>query len=270
MVAESTREDHARCSRGGTLGLTLGCWPRRHATHENGLTTMTENDTAEGKLPNHSGRWYQGPYLLLTLALVLTVILHPIMETLFGGNMMNVLLTLLLLAGLRAISGHRWLFRIMGAMVLPVLAANWLVDYLQSAPIIDWSASIITQLFLLVVMGTVFWDVIKTRKVTADVIFGSVAVYLIFGVVMAMIYQLINTIDPGTVIASVTADDTARTAAFDQFLYFSFITLTSVGFGDLSPLGQYARSLAVFEGVVGQLYLAILVARLVGAHLAQE
>ena len=228
------------------------------------------NDHADSKLPKHDGGWHEGPYLLLTLALVLTVILHPIMETLFGANMMNVLLTLLLLAGLRAISGHRWLFRIMGAVVLPVLAANWVVDNLQSAPVVEWLTSIVTQLFLLVVMGTVFWDVIKARKVTADVIFGSVAVYLLVGVVMAMVYQLINTIDPGTVIASVTADVTTRTAAFDQFLYFSFITLTSVGFGDLSPLGQYARSFAVFEGVVGQLYLAILVARLVGAHLAQE
>jgi hypothetical protein len=153
---------------------------------------------------------------------------------------------------------------------LPVLVFNWAIDNVESHPLVDWLTSVATQLFIAAVMATVFRDVIRTRKVTVDVIFGSVAVYLLLGVVMAMAYQLANTMDPGSVIASVTADATRPGANFNQFLYFSFITLTSVGFGDISPLGPIARSLAMFEGIVGQLYLAILVARLVGIHVAQD
>ena len=214
--------------------------------------------------------WYHGPYLLLTIALFLTVILYPLFERFLGPHVQNALFTLLLLSGLRAISAHRWLFRILGAIVLPVLVLNWITDNVASHEILDWLTAVVTQLFMAMVMVAVFWDVIRSRRVTVDVIFGSVAVYLLFGVVMAMALQLANAIDPGSVIAAVTAENTQQGRHFDEFLYFSFITLTSVGFGDLAPLGPIARSLAVFEGVVGQLYMAILIARIVGIHVAQE
>ena len=217
-----------------------------------------------------SGRWWHGPYLWLTVALFLTAILNPVFEKALGDNVQNTLVTILMFAALRAIHGHRWLFRVLAVVVVPVLALNWTVDNVSSYQLLDWLTSMVTQLFFAVVMVTIFGDVLRARHVTPDVIFGSVAVYLLFGVVMAMVFQLLNTMDPGSVIASVSAESTARSGNLDQFLYFSFITLTSVGFGDLSPLSQSARSIAVFEGVVGQLYLAILVARLVGIHVAQD
>ena len=85
-------------------------------------------------------------------------------------------------------------------------------------------------------------------------------------------FQFVNNVTPGSVVASMgeAASLTERYDQFSEFLYFSFITLTSVGYGDLTPIGAPARSLAMLEGVVGQLYLAILIARLVGIHIAQE
>ena len=119
-------------------------------------------------------------------------------------------------------------------------------------------------------IGVSLKRIITAKEVVLDVVFGSVAVYLLFGIVMAMGFQLVDTLNPGTVIESVTAEVTGRGGDFTEFLYFSFVTLTSVGYGDLSPLEDTARSLAMFEGVMGQLYMAILVARLVGIHIAQE
>ena len=113
---------------------------------------------------------------------------------------------------------------------------------------------------------------IRSKRVSADTIFGAVAVYLLFGVIVAMLFYFLNNIAPGSVIASV-GEATNLVERYDQFsdiLYFSFVTLTSVGYGDLTPIGPAARGLAMFEGVVGQLYLAVLIARLVGIHVAQE
>ena len=107
---------------------------------------------------------------------------------------------------------------------------------------------------------------------TADTIFGAVAVYLLYGVAMALMFQFVNNVAPGSVISSVgeAYSLTERHDQFSEFLYFSFVTLTSVGYGDLTPISAPARSLAMLEGVIGQLYLAILIARLVGIHVAQE
>lgn len=226
--------------------------------------------TTETTIPGISDApWFRGRFLLLTLALLLTLMLHPVIEGLVGADVQNVLLTLLLVAGLRAIALHPWLFRILAALVLPVIALIWISDRVDSA-LLTWLSSAVTQLLLIAVMVQVFIDVLRSRRVTVDLIFGSVAVYLLFGVVMAIAYQFGNSLSPGSIIESVPAESTLGGPQFKEFLYFSFVTLTSVGYGDLTPINQFARSLAMFEGVVGQLYLAILVARLVGIHIAQD
>jgi hypothetical protein len=213
--------------------------------------------------------WFRGRFLFLTLALLLTILLNPVIEYLVGTDVQNVLLTLLLVAGLRAIALHPWLFRLLTALVLPVIALIWISDRYDST-LLTWLSSAVTQLLLAVVLVQVFIDVLRSRHVTVDVIFGSVAVYLLFGVVMAIAYQFGNSISPGSIIESVPAESTMGGPQFKEFVYFSFVTLTSVGYGDLTPISQFARSLAMFEGVVGQLYLTILVARLVGIHIAQD
>ena len=226
--------------------------------------------TAKTKLTTASEPpWYGGRYLLLTLALLPTVILVPIFELLFSDDVQSVLVTLLLLASLRAVAPHPWLLRGLSAIVLPVVALMWFSDR-NDVEIATRISFVLTEIFLVIVMVTVFADVVSARRVTLDVIFGSVAVYLLFGVVMAMAYQFANSIAPGSVIESISAGEILAGAQFKEFVYFSFVTLTSVGYGDLSPISQIARSIAMFEGVVGQLYLAILVARLVGIHTAQD
>ena len=77
---------------------------------------------------------------------------------------------------------------------------------------------------------------------------------------------------PGTVIPSIGEIMTAQERAelFPEFTYFSFITLTSVGYGDLAPISAQARALAMVEGMFGQLYTAILIAKLVGVQVTQE
>jgi hypothetical protein len=216
--------------------------------------------------------WYLGPYFILTLALLLTAIVYPVGAEIFGSGLLPIVNTALLMASVYAVVNHRWLFRLLLILVVPILLSNWFVDPYDDNEMLDLITTLSNNALLFSVLVAVFADVIRSKRVTADTIFGAIAVYLLFGVIVAMMFQFLNNIDPGSVVASV-GEATTIVERYDQFgeiLYFSFVTMTSVGYGDLTPIGPAARSLAMFEGVVGQLYLAVLIARLVGIHVAQE
>ena len=216
--------------------------------------------------------WYLGPYFILTLALLLSAILYPVGAEIWGSGLLRVAITATLMASVYAVVNRRWLFRVLLVLVIPILISHWLVDPYKDHEILDLITTLSMDAFLIAVLIAVFADVIGSKHVTADTIFGAVAVYLLFGFVMALLFQVLNNLNPGSVIASVgeASNVIERYDQFGDILYFSFVTLTSVGYGDLTPISAPARSLAMFEGVVGQLYLAILIARLVGIHIAQE
>ena len=216
--------------------------------------------------------WYLGPYFILTLALMLSAIVYPAAAEVVGSGLLPIVNTTLLMASVYAVVNHKWLFRLLLILVVPILVSIWFVDPYDDSELLDLVTTLSTNAFLFSVLVAVFADVIRSKRVTADTIFGAIAVYLLFGVIVAMMFQFLNNISPGSVVASVGEAKTIveRYDQFGEILYFSFVTLTSVGYGDLTPIGPAARSLAMFEGVVGQLYLAVLIARLVGIHVAQE
>lgn len=114
--------------------------------------------------------------------------------------------------------------------------------------------------FLLLVALTVLGDVLRQSRVTADGVAAACCVYLFAGLGWGNAYRLVELARPGSFSTDVTGSF--------GLVYFSFMTLTTTGYGDISPVSVSARSLAVLESVIGQLYLAVLVARLVGLHIA--
>jgi hypothetical protein len=99
--------------------------------------------------------------------------------------------------------------------------------------------------------------------VTGQLIAGSVAVYLLLGVIFAYSYSLVENVVPG---AFSLPDDV--TDVHDALFYYSWVTLTTVGYGDITPVAPIARSLAALEALIGPLYLTVLVARLVGMRIS--
>jgi len=98
--------------------------------------------------------------------------------------------------------------------------------------------------------------VLGTDRITRDTIFGAIGIYLTLGITWALSYQFVDTLIPGALqnVHSETA-----------YLYFSFVTLTTLGYGDITPLIPVTESMAMFEAVIGQLYIAVLIARLVSS-----
>ena len=109
--------------------------------------------------------------------------------------------------------------------------------------------------------------VLRSGRVTIDRIFAAVCVYMLIGFAWTFAYALLEEIAPGSFAALPEIgrnDDVARVL---RLRYFSFMTLTTVGYGDILPRSSAARTMAVLEAVMGQIYLMVLVARLVGLHI---
>jgi hypothetical protein len=204
------------------------------------------------------GFWEHDPGLsvLLVALVLLAFVLPPVMES--GHEQLplaDLLLTLLLVAGLgtlRVRTGVRVL--LMAAAVVAVAIRLW--------PTTSTAAGALATLVSLVLMAAVVLvQTFRDGPVNIHRVQGAVAAYLLLGLAWAAAYALVAQVAPG---AFATAR--AETSQSRTFIYFSFVTLTTVGYGDVTPVHHAARSLALLEALVGQLYPAILLARIVTLH----
>ena len=129
--------------------------------------------------------------------------------------------------------------------------------------------------FLLATAGWIARDVLHQRQISADTILGGISIYLLLGLIYALAYVMVGL---GDAAAFRTTDGMPLLASsgshsltsLPTFFYFSFSTLTTVAYGDIVPVAQAARLLTMSEGMLGQLFPTIFIARLVGLHVAQR
>jgi hypothetical protein len=124
-------------------------------------------------------------------------------------------------------------------------------------------AILLLGLTVYLILGHIF---VGSRRVTVDTICASLCVYLLLAVIWSGIYSIVATNHPGEAFTEDFSFDSGQTM---NSVYFSLVTLTTLGYGDISPTSPWARMLAAIEAVVGQIYLTVLVAHLVGMRLSQ-
>lgn len=147
-------------------------------------------------------------------------------------------------------------------LVIPTFALHWLSIGLKHEDL----TALVGIGYLLVVTHTiltVLWYVAVSRQVTPDVIAGAVSVYLLLGLNWAIAYALLDYVQPSD---SIFRNFEVFAGDFTDYLYFSFTTLTTLGYGDIVPTDRYARALANMESVAGVLYLGAFVARLIAVY----
>ncbi len=177
----------------------------------------------------------------------------------------DLLFSILLVAGVFMVVRHRILEGITGVFVLLAIAVRW-VGTVFGTPRLLLLSGVLTLLAALTFLLIVLWWVYREGPVTGHRVRGAIAAYLLLALCFSLAYDLIEYVHPGsfTLPLGGTEGIQARSASF---LYFSVVTLTTVGFGDIAAVHPIARSLVMVEALVGTLYPAILLARLVTLQL---
>lgn len=205
-------------------------------------------------------------FLLLLFAFLF---LAPFFESDLLRSLSAFFFTLLLISGVAYISPRPLLRRAAGVVALAAIVLHWLQEF-SPARALAIAGSLLTLLCLtcltLVILVRVFRD---DGLVTAARIQGAVAAYVLFGVTWAILYQLLDLCLPAAFSLSASAGMSPAEQK-ETFTYFSFITLTTLGYGDITAVHPVARMFVIMEALVGQLYPATLLARLVSLEIGKH
>lgn len=205
-------------------------------------------------------------YSVLFFALLLMMFLPYVIPASIERLVMAVAVVFLMLSALAAAADTARRFQIGVALVIPA-AVTWFSPAVATISLMPVSRAL-SVLFFGYVSYTLLRHVVRAREVDAEILFGAASVYLLFALVWGMLYEVVQAVQPGSLAVGgvpMTADQSSGGAA----MYYSFVTLTTLGYGDIAPASQFARLLAMLEAVLGQLFMVFLVARLVGVHTAQ-
>ena len=211
-------------------------------------------------------------FRILLAFLLLTLLVTPLFESeSYALEVVRVIFSFALMGSVYAI-GRRRSDIVIGAIIAsPSVIGRWLPGYATSIPVFAVVTGA-TAMFLAFVAYKIISEVARLRTVTFDTIFGAVCGYLLLGGLWAFLYSLVNILFHGAFIftnvrALPPSADLMQRSRLVNLFYFSFITLTSTGFGDILPAVPAAKTLAVCEVIVGQFYVATLVARLVSLEI---
>ena len=199
--------------------------------------------------------------LLVLLAINLFVLAPMIREGVGTTLMKDTFFSLLLLAGLLTMTGYKTLQVGFFLFIALTIIVHWARIAFGTAALSGWDA-LLSMLSLCAFTMVVLWQVNQKGPVTGHRVRGAVAGYMLLGLSCAYAYALIDFLIPGA-FQMPAADLQSRKAQSDAFYYFSIVTLTTLGYGDITAIHPVARSVVMIEALLGQLYPAILIARLV-------
>ncbi|MBI3924919.1 MAG: hypothetical protein HY319_05210 [Armatimonadetes bacterium] len=213
-------------------------------------------------------RYTSAKYAVLLLLLIFVAILHPLLPTQVGDvRVLDLSLVFTLIACVLVIGRNPR--RLVAAVLLSLPAQLALLIPVAHGMHTPWRP-LIASFFLLYVTIAILLDVFSSSDVSLDKLFGAVSAYLLVGIVFGLVYSAMDTLAPGSF--GVTYKASAPLASddwesFNNFMYFSLVTLSTVGYGDIVPLTESTRALSMLEAVFGQFYIALLVGRLLALYL---
>lgn len=209
------------------------------------------------------------PSLLLMLALLGVLLAYPFLETSNAGRVaLSTINIAVMILTLRVI-GHTRLLRRMGlALALPpiVLHAYYV---LSGGSIFGLATTIALAIYYGFAIGALLAYVLRDDVATTDELFAVVCMYILLAMMWACVYWVVKFFEPEAFFVNPQNNPDGRVTWWD-LLYFSFTTLTSVGFGEITPATSHARSLVMVEQIAGVMYIALLVARLTAMSSRRE
>ncbi len=231
------------------------------------------NETANSKQPMNAPRrrlrFRRFSTVQLLIALGLFFIWAPFVEEIEGGELIvSGLFSLVLLAGVFAVADRKRVLVIAIVLAIPAIAGRWINHFRPD--LIPPAVFLVAGLILIAfVVGNLLRFVLRAPSVNTEVLCGSISAYLMLGLMWTMAYWLVDQLTPGGAFSFNTNTGPRSINGFNGF-YFSFITLSTVGYGDITPVSRMARWLAAMEAMTGLLYVAVLIARLVSLYSAPK
>ena len=195
--------------------------------------------------------------VLLIALVVLAFVIGPLgLVGRLGEIVVAIGVSALLITGVLAVARRPRAAFVAALLALASLVADWLVVWRPSRLTHLLQGSLLA-VFVAMLAAVVLARTFRSGRVTVHRIVGAVCAYLLLGFIWSQLYGLIALLDAGAFAHGRAA------LGRQEFIYFSFVTMTTVGYGDITPVHPVARSLAMLEALIGQLYPAILIARLV-------
>ncbi len=203
-------------------------------------------------------------FLILTVLILSLLIVGPILESFVAvSNLIDVFMTATVICMLYLITNRKRLLYFGGVLAGIMILTMWLDNFFEH-DIFSTVSMICGILLTLVVTKNTLMLIIKTETVSREVVYAAMLLYILIAKMWAMVYMLLYLIDaaafnlpggPGNLLL---------------FEYYSFVTLTTLGFGDITPLTNVAKMFSALEAVIGQLYLVVVIAWFVGMRVATK
>lgn len=209
-------------------------------------------------------------FLGLLASLLLLLILPGLLSE-YSGAILPILFALVLVASLYLVAAEKTRLTIGIALAAPVLLTHWSFGLLPEIVRLNMNG-MFQIIFLLYVSRQIFVYLFRARKIELSVIYAALCLYLMLGIIWVFAYFLVEINAPGAISLSSEIDFVTLNPRdlLAELIYFSFVTITTLGYGDITPVSRVAQSLAIIQALVGQIYIAIIIARIVGMQIAAE
>jgi hypothetical protein len=208
----------------------------------------------------------QTRFLLLLVSLMALMVLEPLLyDRTRIKFLIDIFFTVILFTSIYAVSDKKGTTLVAILLALPKLGTTWANNFVTH-PLLYFLDSLFGIIFIGYIIILILRHIFRQEDVSSETIYGAIVVYILLGLMWVFLYNITEILHPGSFSVAAVLDAESKKVLY----FFSFVTLTTLGYGDITPVSAPARSLAMVEAIVGQMYLAVLIARLVGMHISQS
>jgi hypothetical protein len=200
-------------------------------------------------------------YLLISLV-VLIYVYPALPASPVNFPLLGILFAITPLTGIYAVSDDRRVLLVAGILAAPALLSMIWHFFVPYSLVNDEFVLLTVVIYYAFTTGAIIRHLFRRDRVDTDTILSAISAYLMIGLTFAVVYMLVELTGPGAFVEN-TGNQVVE---WGDMFYFSFVTLTTLGYGDISPVAPHARSLAILEAAAGVLYMSTLIARLVSEY----
>jgi len=213
---------------------------------------------------------------LFLAALLIFLVFYPYFHVEFTDKIyvVELFFALLMITGVGLLVERKGLLLFMSILAILVLFGILLSGYTENKSILLITIAV-ELLFFLIIFQSLFVFIYSQKKITSNKLYAAITSYLVLGIIFALIFTIVTIISPEAFRYTISTSPHApqlfpHPGFFSEALYFSFVTLSTLGYGDWVPLFGSIKMIASLEAIIGQLFIAIMIARLVGVQISQS